>query len=142
MNNKKKVRYYPFLVRLVQIGELKLGLGVLKPCYMLEIMNRLHIDFLGKVIENLGGRFSWSTIPCLAKFLRKFNKLKDPTIFVDKDSSASCVHFNPSSWHHVHHTHVVCVPACYFKVCLIPSQSLAWDKQEAEFRGVMSVQKH
>ena len=77
------MRYYPFLVRLVQIGELKLGLGMLKPFYMLEIMNRLHIDFLGKVIENLGGRFAWSTIPCLAKLLRKFNNLKDPTIFVD-----------------------------------------------------------
>ena len=48
---------YHFLVRFVQIGELKLVLGVLEPCYMLEIMNRLHIAFLGKVIENLGGRF-------------------------------------------------------------------------------------
>ena len=45
---------YPCLVRLVQIGELNLSLGVLEPCYMLEIMNQLHIDFLGKVIENLG----------------------------------------------------------------------------------------
>ena len=45
---------YPLLVRLVQIGELKLSLGVLELSYMLEIMNRLNIDFLGKVIENLG----------------------------------------------------------------------------------------
>ena len=88
---------------------------------MLEIMNRLHIDFSGKVIESLGARFSWSTIPCLAKFLRKFNNLKDPTILVEKSSSASCVHFNPFSWYHVHHTHVVCVLACYFKVCFVLS---------------------
>ena len=60
-------------------------------------MNRLHIDFMGKVIENMGGRFSWSTIPCLAKFLRKFNNLKDLTILVEKASSASCIHFNPSA---------------------------------------------
>ena len=46
---------YPFSVRLVQISELNLSLGVLEPCYMLENMNQLHIDFLGKVIENLGG---------------------------------------------------------------------------------------
>ena len=48
-------RSYPFLVRLFQIGELNLSLGVLEPCYMLEIMNQLHIDFLVKVIKNLGG---------------------------------------------------------------------------------------
>ena len=109
---------------------------------MLEIMNRFHIDFLGHVIENFGGRFAWSTIPCLTKFLRKFNNLKDPTNLVEKASFENCIHFNPSSWHHVHHTHVVCVLASYFKVCFILSQSLSWDKQEAKFGGVMSVQKH
>ena len=49
------MRSYPFLVRLVQLGEFKLGLGVLELCYMLEIMHRLHIDFLGMVNENMGG---------------------------------------------------------------------------------------
>ena len=48
------MRSYPFLLRLFQIGELNLSLGVLEPCYMLGIMNQLYIDFLGKVIENLG----------------------------------------------------------------------------------------
>ena len=46
---------YPSVVRFFKIGELNLSLGVLEPGYMLEIMNKLHIDFLGKVIENLGG---------------------------------------------------------------------------------------
>ena len=137
-NNNNKVRSYPFLVRLVQIGELKLSLGVLELCYMLEIMNRLHIDLLGKVIENLGGRFSWSTIPCLAKFNRKFNNLKDLTILGEKARFTSCVHCNPSFRHDVHHTHVVCVLKCVlFSVSL-----LLGDKKEAKFGGVMSVQKH
>ena len=57
-------------------------------------------------------------------------------------SFAGCVHFNPSSWHHLHHAHVVYVFSCYFKVCFVLSQSLAWDKQEAKFGDVMSVQKH
>ena len=42
--NKKGVSY-PFIVRLFQICELNLSLGVLEPGYMLEIMNQLHIDF-------------------------------------------------------------------------------------------------
>ena len=42
----------------------------------------------------------------------------------------------------MHHTHVVCAFACYFKVRFSLSQSLAWDKQEAKFKVVMSVQKH
>ena len=50
------MRSYLLVVRLFQIGELNLSLGVLEPGYMLEIMNQLHIDFLGKVIENLAGR--------------------------------------------------------------------------------------
>ena len=46
---------YPSVVRIFQIGELTSSLGVLEPRYMLEIMKQLHIDFCGKVIENLGG---------------------------------------------------------------------------------------
>ena len=46
---------YPFIVRLIQIGKLNSSLGVLKPSYTLEIVYPLHIDFLGKAIENLGG---------------------------------------------------------------------------------------
>ena len=49
------MRSYHLVVRIFQIGELNLSLGVLEPSYMLEIMTQLHIDFLGKVIENLGG---------------------------------------------------------------------------------------
>ena len=39
----------------------------------------------------------------------------------------------------MHHTHVVCVFARYFIVCFDLSQSLAWEKQETKFGGVMSV---
>ena len=42
----------------------------------------------------------------------------------------------------MHHTHVAYVLASYFKVCFVLSQSLAWDKQEAKFGDVMSVQKY
>ena len=40
------------------MGELSLSLGVLKPCYTLEIMIQLNLDSLGKVIEKLGGRLA------------------------------------------------------------------------------------
>ena len=43
------------------MGEWISSLGVLEPRYMLEIMKQLHIDFLGKVIENLGGSVAWLT---------------------------------------------------------------------------------
>ena len=33
----------------------------------------------------------------------------------------------------MHHTHVVCVFVCYFNLCFVLSQSLAWDKHEAKF---------
>ena len=46
---------HPFLVRLFQIGELSLSLGVSEPCYTLEIMIQQHLDSMGKVIENFGG---------------------------------------------------------------------------------------
>ena len=49
------VRSYPFLVRLSQIGKLNSSLGVLEPSYMLEIIHPMHIDFMGKAIENIGG---------------------------------------------------------------------------------------
>ena len=46
---------YPFVVSLSQISKLNSSLGVPEPSYMLEIMHPMHIDFLGKAIENLGG---------------------------------------------------------------------------------------
>ena len=46
---------YHFIIRLTQIGKLNSSLGVLEPSYMLEIVHPMHIDFLGKAIENLGG---------------------------------------------------------------------------------------
>ena len=49
------MRPYASVVRLSQIGKLNSSLGVLKLSYMLEIMHQMHIDFLGKAIENLGG---------------------------------------------------------------------------------------
>ena len=48
MNKKDVVRFYPFLVSLFQIGELSLSLGVLEPCYTLEIMLSPILSFLGK----------------------------------------------------------------------------------------------
>ena len=78
------MRFYPSVVRLFQIGGLNLSLEVLEPGYMLEIMTQLHIDFLVKVIENLGGCVAWSTSPYLAKFFRKLNNLKDLLILKKK----------------------------------------------------------
>ena len=49
------MRSYPFVVRLSQIDKLNSSLRVLERSYMLEIMHQMHIDFLGKAIENLGG---------------------------------------------------------------------------------------
>ena len=49
------VRSYPFIVRLSQIGKLNSILGVPESSYMLEIIHPMHIDFLGKDIENIGG---------------------------------------------------------------------------------------
>ena len=49
------VHSYPFVVRLSQLGKLNSSLGVSEPSYMLEIIHPMHIDFLGKAIENLGG---------------------------------------------------------------------------------------
>ena len=49
------MRSYPFVVRLSQIVKLNSSLGVLEPSYVLEIMYQMHIDSLGKAIENLGG---------------------------------------------------------------------------------------
>ena len=45
---------YPFVVRLSQIGKLNSSLRVPEPSYMLEIIHPMHIDLLGKAIENLG----------------------------------------------------------------------------------------
>ena len=49
------VRSYPFIVRLSQIGKLNSSLGFLEPSYMLETIHPMHLDFLGKAIENLVG---------------------------------------------------------------------------------------
>ena len=49
------VSSYPSIVRLSQIGKLNSSLGVPEMSYRLEIMYQMHIDCLGKVIENLGG---------------------------------------------------------------------------------------
>ena len=51
---------------------------------MLDIMHQMHIDFLGKAIENLGG-------------------FKDPLKFETKARFVSRFSF----WQHVHHTRVV-----------------------------------
>ena len=50
------VHSYPFVVRLSHIGKLNSSLGVPELSYMLEIIHPMHIDFLGKAIENLGGK--------------------------------------------------------------------------------------
>ena len=50
------VRSYPFVVRFSQISKLNSSLGVPELSYMLEIMHPMHVDFMGKAIENLGGK--------------------------------------------------------------------------------------
>ena len=64
------VHSYSFVVRLSQIGKLNLSLGVPEPIYMLEIIHPMHIDLLGKAIENLGGEH-FSTEPDSPEFFRK-----------------------------------------------------------------------
>ena len=51
----KKVRSYPSVVIFFELGKLNSSLGVPELSYMLEIMYQMHIDSLGKAIENLGG---------------------------------------------------------------------------------------
>ena len=101
------------------MGKLTSSLGVLEPRYMLEIMKQLHRDFLGKVIENLGGRVAWLTLPYLAKFLRKLHNFKDPLILDDKGSNCKLVHFDSPSWHRVCHTHVVGVLVCQVSCVIV-----------------------
>ena len=52
MNNW--VRSYPFLVSFFLIGELSLGLGVLEPRHILEVIHHKHIGVLGMAIEHHG----------------------------------------------------------------------------------------
>ena len=51
----KRVRSYPSVVRLFQIGRLNSSLGVSESIYTLGIMYQMHIGSLGMAIENLGG---------------------------------------------------------------------------------------
>ena len=44
----KMLNSYPFLVSFFQIGEFNLSLGVLGPCYTLEIMLSLTLRYLRK----------------------------------------------------------------------------------------------
>ena len=48
------MRSYPLVLRLFQIGELNLSLGVLEPSYILEIMNQLLIDLLERSLRTWG----------------------------------------------------------------------------------------
>ena len=52
------VHSYPSIVGLSKIGKLNSSLGVPELSYIVEIVYQMHIDSLGKVIENLGGRFT------------------------------------------------------------------------------------
>ena len=49
------VRFYPFVVRFSQLGELNSSLGASEPIYTLEVIYSMHIGSLGKIIEYLGG---------------------------------------------------------------------------------------
>ena len=48
------MRSYHFEVKVFQMGKWTSSFGILDLRYMLEIMKQLHIDFRGKVVENLG----------------------------------------------------------------------------------------
>ena len=54
----KTVRFYPFLVRFSQLGELNSSLGASEPKCTLEVIYLTHIGSLGKVIEYFRG---WGT---------------------------------------------------------------------------------
>ena len=63
----------------------------------------------------------------------------DPLKFETKENICESVHFDPSFWQHVHHTHVVefcmlfsCVFSLEYVSCLGTSKKLS-------FGGVMSV---
>ena len=68
MNKKGMVRSYPFLVSFFQIGELSLSLGVLGPCYTLEIMLSPILSFLGKCHRGLGGLICFAHHALLCHF--------------------------------------------------------------------------
>ena len=36
---------------------------------------------------------------------------------VEKARCASCVQFNPSHWHFLHHSHILCVLVVFSQVC-------------------------
>ena len=51
----------------------------------------------------------------------------------------SLVHFDPSSWQHVHHPRIVKF-SMLFSVCLVQSLFLAWGQaRKAKFGDVMSA---
>ena len=50
----KRVRSYPSVVRVFQMGEWTSSLGVLGPRYMLKIMKQLHIDFRKRSLKLWG----------------------------------------------------------------------------------------
>ena len=58
-----------------------------------------------------------------------------------KASTIKLCSFWPSCKHNVHHTYFIGVLVCYFRVCFVLSRVslLHGDKQEAKFKGVMSV---
>ena len=51
--NKKGV--FSSFLSFFQISELSLSLGVLEPCYTLEIINQLHLNSSRNVIKDSGG---------------------------------------------------------------------------------------
>ena len=65
-----------------------------------------------------------STEPDPTEFFRKSNNLKDPLKLEKSGRFVSSVHFDPSSWQHVHHPHTVQI-SMLLSVCLVQSLFLA-----------------
>ena len=88
-------------------------------------MIQLHLDSLGKVIENLGCQLLGQPFfPWLCS-LESLN-LKDLKLWLKKLALSSCVHFGPSFKDHVYHTHFIGVLVCYFQIVCFFSQFLTW----------------
>ena len=79
---------YPSVVRLSQLGQLNLSLGVSEPRYMLDRV-------LGKGYRIPRRLSRLSTAPCSNKFPRKSNTLTDPLKFEQKGKIGEMVHCDP-----------------------------------------------
>ena len=68
--------------------------------------------------------------PDPTEFFQKSNNLKDPLKLEKRVRFVSSVHFDPSSWQHVHHPRIVQFSMLLF-VCLVQSMFLTWGQERS-----------